>query len=349
MKKSIVYVGPLTFGGTCRQRMEAFRSLGYSVVGIDTLKMSMWRHFLFRVYRRLARPEDFAKINATILEEIIKVNPCMLWVDKGLVIHAKTLEKAKSLRPNLVRVSYSPDDMLNPDNQTNYYLKSVPLYDLHVTTKSYNVGELKWLGAKEVLFVGNAYSPEAHRPIQLNESERGFWGGQVGFVGSFEKERAESILYLARKSIRIKVWGNWPRSWVQRLSDAGVDITGRSLVGDEYAKAISAFDINLNFLRKVNRDLQTTRSIEIPACGGFMLAERTLEHLDLFKEGEEADYFSSDEELAEKIVFYVEHPERRKRIALAGKQLCLTRGYRNQDRLQTVLSFIEKSYSHQHS
>jgi spore maturation protein CgeB len=166
-------------------------------------------------------------------------------------------------------------------------------------------------------------------------------GGSVGFIGDYEVERASAIEYLSTNGIEVRVWGpNWAGKWKHRKKNNNTRIENKGLYGDDYARAICCFDINLAFLRKTARDQQTTRTMEITACGGFMLAERTKEHLELFEEGKEAEFFGSHKELLEKVRYYLQHDRERKRIAAAGRQRCLTSGYSNHDRLQKMLGLV---------
>jgi spore maturation protein CgeB len=118
-------------------------------------------------------------------------------------------------------------------------------------------------------------------------------------------------------------------------------IEDRAIYGNDYAKAICATKINLCFLRRVNRDRQTSRSIEIPACAGFMLAERTEEHLALFSEGVEAEYFGSDAELLDKAKHYLADEQKRREIAENGRQRCVSGKYDHHSFLLRALHDID--------
>ena len=155
-------------------------------------------YFLERVRRRLLGPRDLARVNARILELVKKEQPRVLWVDKGLTVWPETLRVAKSLAPRLVRLSYSPDDMMNPRNQSRHYRAGIPLYDLHVTTKSYNVAELRAAGAPRVFFLDNADCPLVHRLLPLTPADQERFGGQIGFIGQFEEPRARLLAFPGR-------------------------------------------------------------------------------------------------------------------------------------------------------
>ena len=90
-------------------------------------------------------------------------------------------------------------------------------------------------------------------------------------------------------------------------------------------------------LSKENRDLSTTRSFEIPHLGGVFCAERTSEHLELYRENEDAVFWSSPEECAEKCADLLNDEERRKRIAVNGRKRCLQNGTTNEEVLTRIL------------
>lgn len=72
-----------------------------------------------------------------------------------------------------------------------------------------------------------------------------------------------------------------------------------------------------------------------------MIAERNEDFLGLFEEGKEAEFFSSDDELVDKVRFYLKSPNLRKRIAAAGYERCIKSGYSNHDRVAWMLRRLE--------
>jgi spore maturation protein CgeB len=340
----ILFVGDLNPNGRTYQRKRAIEELGHSVSAHSSVP-EVWARaidpkpsLLSRVLWKTGLPLDPTRTNRTILLEVEKQPPSLFWIEKGNTVWPQTLRAVKELSPVTQIISYTEDDMFAPHNRSLFYRWGLKYYDVVFTTKSYNCSadELPSLGAKRVIFVDKAYDIYAHRPVPVTSDDIEAFGGNVGFIGTYERERAESMLYLAKHGVSVRVWGYGWRKLVGHHPN--LIIENRPIFGEDYAKGLCATRINLCFLRKINRDLQTDRSIEIPACGAFMLAERTDEHLRLFEEGKEAAYFSSNEELLEKVRYYLGHEEERRTIAAAGRQRCLDSGYSHHERLKYMLS-----------
>jgi len=337
----IYFTGSLFQGSTSKHRLNAIKNIYSDTISLDQdIVKNIFTLTFDRVLKKLKLPTINAYlVNQKIISDAEVIKPDIIWIDKGLFVFPETLKRLRKLIKNLHFIHYSPDDMINPQNQTTFYLHSIPLYELHVTTKSYNVGELYKLGAKKVLYVNNAYAPEIHKPYELTKEEKEKYSADVSFIGAPERERADSIFEIAKAGIKIVIWGN---GWSKFLkTHPNIIIKHGWFADEEYCKIICASKINLAFLRKVNRDLQTTRTMEIPACGGFMLAERTDEHLELFKEDEEAVFFADNDELKSKIEYYLNDESKRKTIALNGLNRCRESNYDNITMVKKVFSFID--------
>ncbi len=302
-----------------------------------TLKFRIAYHLF--LYGLPVRLPDESGVNAKIRSYVGNKYYDVVWIDKGVVVYPETLQFIKEKSPNTKIVSYSPDNMALRHNQSQQFLECIPLYDIHFTTKSYILDDMKRLGAKRINFSNQLFESTYHHPMDLTDEERERLGGDVGFIGAWEKERCDSILFLAKNGIKVKVFGDG--KWKDYKNVPNLTLCPAVFSAD-YSKALQAFKISLCFLRKMNFDQQTSRTMEIPGCGGFMMAERTDEHRALFAEDKEAVFFSSDEELLEKCKYYLSHDEERKQIAAAGHQRCITSGYSNEIGIRNMLEAVMK-------
>lgn len=321
---------------TCLHRHWALEKIADE---IDVINSNVGISFLYRIiyHINLYSPiklnlPDTGHINKKIIKQV-QVKPYdIIWIDKGNIIYPSTLKKIKELQPQCLLVHYMIDDIMNPHHMSKQIKDTIPFYDYYIMNRQLNREELIKLGCKHPIIVSMSYEKSFHYPRMLTFDDIEKLGGDVGFIGTFEKERAQSIKYLVDHGIKVRIWGNgW--NHLKNYSPLLI-IEGRGVYDDNFSKAICAFKINLGFLRKKSRDLHTTRSTEIPACGGFLLAERTIEHLAMFEEGKEADFFSSNEELLQKCQYYLSHERERKQIAAAGLRRCQISGYSNEDTIK---------------
>ena len=342
---SVTYVGQLWKGSTALHRWWAVQELtpGAAHRPIDNTSWFYTRLFRNKLWRwpasaavKIGQRVDLRRVGSRLIAAAGDSRCRLLWLDKTIDLSPSVLHTVRARNPQLRIVFYTPDDMANPGNKTPRFLASLPLFDCVVTTKSFQIDELKSWGAREVIFVDNAFDPATHRPLELSKADQDFFGCDIGFSGAYEADRANLIRRLGEAGQAVKVFSNqFPPSFGDLPN---ITVIRRFVPSEEYAKAICGAKISLGFLRKANRDLQTQRSAEIPACGGFLLAERTDEHRRLFEEGKEAEFFEGFDELLAKTRRYLAHESERSAIAAAGRRRCLTAGYSNAGRLAPVVA-----------
>ena len=340
-QSSILFVGQTVAGSRTVQRIKVFEKLGCRVEVVPTnLAGASYEDkpgLVTRLRYRLRYPADAAGAGKQILNSLNGNQFDVLWLERAVEIGANTLCSVKKLNPKIKIVWYAEDDMMNPLHRTRQVEAAMPYYDLWVTTKSFNAEpkEVPTFGVKNILFVNNSYDPTLHRPINPSEQDRSDFGAEVSFVGTFEKYRADSLVYLARQGVPVRVWGNGWAAYKDKVP--GLLIEGRPAYDDEYVKVICSSKINLCFLRKENRDLQTCRSIEIPASGGFMLHERNAEMAAIFNEDREAAYFASDQELLEQCKKWLLDFTAREEVAKNGLDKVTIGSFSHSERLQEIL------------
>jgi hypothetical protein len=341
----ILYVGELAPSTRSAQRARALRALGHRLTTISHALESLDGRppaatLLERACYRLGWPLDLAGLNRQLAAALEQGPYDLLWVECGRALWPATLAELRRRAPDLPALLFSEDDLFLPHNRSRFQSACLPLYDLVVTTKRRNLvdGELARLGARRVHYEPKSYDPELFKPREVSPAERRAYGAPIGFVGSYEEPRAEALVALAEAGLSVRVFGNgWGRL---RGAPRQLCLEGRPLLAREYALSIAACDLSLGFLRHKNRDQHTDRSIEIPAAGGLLLAERSGEHQDLFAEGREALYFAGAGELVEVARAALADPKRSAAIRRAGRQRVLELNLEHQGACARILAAL---------
>ena len=127
-----------------------------------------------------------------------------------------------------------------------------------------------------------------------------------------EIERRRALIELS-KHYRVNVYSNSDVSDLLRIQYCGsVDYWS------EMPKVFRMSKINLNFMIPNIKSGIPLRIWDVLGCGGFLLTNYQAEIPYYFKEGEDLVCFDSLEDLCEKVGYYLEHEEERKRIAWNG-------------------------------
>jgi hypothetical protein len=329
---------------TTRARLDAFLGLGQTVETVEPRDFvrsdARWLNALS--FWTLLTPRVFA-FNRGILEAAERLRAQVVWIEKGTEVFPRTL-LALRRDPARVLVYHNTDDWKakTPLHRLHwrFLLRGLRHYHLHITSNLHNVKEFQELGLPHVRHMELAANPAFPEPTPVPEAERRVLGAAVGFIGHWEPTTERTLRRVAEAGLDLKIYGGgWQRADLS--GPLGRAVQGRLVLGLEYMRAIQSFDVNLGIVSKWNRNHTASRTFQIPALGAFLLHERNEVVSRLFREGVEAGFFGSDDELLEKCRHYLARPEERRRIAEAGRRRCLESGYFETDRVREVLPVLE--------
>lgn len=291
-------------------------------------------------------------LNFSLFRKAAKEKPEKILFWRPTHILPATLKGLRKL--GIQTISYNNDDPFAPQAHGQvpwhhhwlwfWYLRCLPEFSQNFFYRKVNCQEALQQGAIHAKVLMPYFLPWQDRPVDLTTADRKRFESEVTFVGHFEPDgREHGIRALVEAGLRVKIWGGeyWTRRILGDLYESLQPI--RPAVGDEYARALCGAKICLAFLSKLNRDTYTRRCFEIPACGRLMLAERTDDLQRLFREDEEACFFSSNQELVSKVRWLLANPDIRERIAAAGLRRVWADGHDVRSRAREFLREIGPS------
>ena len=338
----ILYIAPMNYGWYGLYRQRSLERLGHTVFPIDIMQYEgRGNPLMARVRYRLQIGATVRQMNQDVLRLACEHRVDAVWFDKPLFIRAATLRQLRAM--GIATIDYMIDNPFGPRRDPGFrlYVRTIPEYDLHVQQRDVSVDAYLRRGARRVVKVQTAFEPSVHFPPGDGWSDRDRTR-EVSFIGTPYDDRPQFLSELWRK-YELPVIISGPRIWKRKLDRAALAALypqDGELYDKDYREGVWRSKINLSFLTHGNQDEYAHKSFELAACGGFLLVERSAGHSARFKEDEEAVFFSSIEECAEKCRRYLNDEPARTRIAAAGCRRAIECGYDNDTQLRKAIDVV---------
>lgn len=331
----IAYIGVQS--GTTVHRAAALRRLGHEVDHYNPEQHLPQGRLASRLHWETGGVLVAERLDRAVLQMIGDREYDVLWVDHGRYVGGTLVRECR--RRGMRTVVYNHDDPFGFRDRLSWilYKRTVRDYDLVVVVREPNVREAKKLGARDVLHVWRSADEVAHARQELTPEQEAQYRSDVLFIGMWMPERGPFFRRLIELGVRPTIiGGRWERApeWGALQQFVAGGVTNSDM---EYAARIQCATVCLGLLSQGNRDLHTTRSLEIPAIGGLFCAKRTSEHLDLYKDGEEAVFWDTPDECAKRSLELLAQPAKAREIAQRGHERCIANGTMNEPVMASIL------------
>ena len=292
------------------------------------------------------------RINRDLIEQVTSASCDLLFVYRGTHVTRATLDEIRARSPHTRLVGYNNDDPFAPGQPAwpwRHFIAALPAYDRVLAYRPHNMDDFLQAGARSAGLLLPWFVPAVHHPVALTDDDRRRYGSHVVFIGHYEADgRLQALEALAGAGVDLRLFGPGVgyagHDWHGPLSRSSL-LRGlmpvREIWDAEYARALSAAAIALCFLSKRNRDRYTRRCFEIPATGTLLLSEYSAELAAIYREGVDAEFFRTPEELVDKVRFYLAHPAAREAVARRGYERVHQDGHDVDSRVRRMLDDLD--------
>jgi len=344
MRVLLITSDPTRWGlAACYQR--AFQKRGYDarlhyLFGDRSESLFVRAVSKYRVLHSL-KLKNAEKILLTAAREF---QPNLIIIAKGAEFDGGFLQQLKSTVDGVLFNIYTDSPFVYPGARglgEQSFTSAMSSYDCLFTFARFLVPVFYLCGANKVEYLPFAHDPEMHQPTKVRPDEISLYESPIAYMGTWGTIHERWLEML--QPFGLKIWGHhWDhlpfRSDLRGCwQKPGVGVNG---FGSNMAKVCGASGIIFNIVRAEHGCAHSMKTFEIPACKGFMLSNRTDEQLEYFQEDRCAVYFSTLEELLDKVKFYLGREDLRDKIASEGYSEAGKHTY--SDRLDNVLKIYKE-------
>ena len=210
----------------------------------------------------------------------------LIWVFKGMELKPQTLKTLKKQTTRLI--NFNPDNLFifsGKGSGNKNICQSIHLYDEHFTYDHEVKCKIESEFGIKCTLVPFGFDNEVISIEELNEVEE---IKAVCFVGNPDAYRTKILKEFLDQGLPLHVYGH---DWQKLIKHPNLTIHG-AVYDKDYYKTLRKYRVQLNIMRIHNLKSHNMRSIEVPGCGGIMLAPRTRDHEAFFEEGKEAFFYN---------------------------------------------------------
>lgn len=240
--------------------------------------------------------------NSPGLQKIIEYNPNFVFLIKGQPIHPDNID----ILSNFNIVYFFLDGLIPTRGQIERFLYIAKKSKLVLTPSHQAVSIFKQVNYYSYEFYQAVNYCQMYKASYLSPSQRPF---DVFFAGSPTPDRYSFLqkLQFLKQQYKIDIFGS-QGNWIP-LKELG--------------KTASKYKIIINLFWDRSYDYVSLRNFDMVGSYNFLLSYRGKNLTEIFFENKHAAYFTTPEEMENKIKYFLKNPEQMDKIAQEGYLHCI--------------------------